>query len=122
MNASQAPTLNVISVTGGVVHEPGSGGRLPACRPGSQSGLGVTGRKSTTYKNTTKPATCKACAKLTAATVTEAPASAPEIDQKVTECAECGYEFRRPQNRRTCRNEAACKRRQAADAAGRTAR
>jgi len=40
-----------------------------------------------------------------------------EHDGKVTECQECGFEFSRPQNRRTCKAPAACKRRQAARAA-----
>jgi hypothetical protein len=33
---------------------------------------------------------------------------------KVTACDECGYEFRAPQSRRTCKAPAACARRQAA--------
>jgi hypothetical protein len=38
-------------------------------------------------------------------------------DGTVTECDECGYDFGRPQRRRTCKSQAACERRQAAAAA-----
>lgn len=54
---------NLISATGGVVHA----GReditdmRPQCRNGACSGLGVTGRKRSTYRATAKPVTCKKC-------------------------------------------------------------
>jgi hypothetical protein len=57
---TSAERPNLIAVTGGAVHAR-SAGRRPLCRPGSQSGLGVTGRRRTTYKETSKHVTCKRC-------------------------------------------------------------
>jgi len=38
-------------------------------------------------------------------------------DEHVTHCIKCGFDFKRPQKRRTCKSEAACQKRQEARAA-----
>jgi hypothetical protein len=40
--------------------------------------------------------------------------AAGAVPGKVTACDDCGYEFRAPQTRRTCKAPAACAKRQAA--------
>jgi hypothetical protein len=82
MSENPVVTLNVISAADGVIHAPNFDSRRPACRNGSQSGLGVTGRKASAWRNTTKPVTCKACLKREDAT--ETPASEPEYRETVT--------------------------------------
>jgi hypothetical protein len=55
------PVTNLTAVTGGAVHAPMPSGKRPLCQPGHSTGLGTTGRKRTTYRETAKPVTCKRC-------------------------------------------------------------
>jgi hypothetical protein len=58
----------MIAAGGGVVHaeaaDPftGEAARRPVCRPGSASGLGLTGRRASAWRYTAKDMTCTRCA------------------------------------------------------------